>query len=374
MALTPIGARIDAQPLNDNFSYLDQKFKDLFINVKDYGAKGDGVTDDTAAIQAAIDATIAAGAQNVYFPTGSYVASGLTNTELVNFVGDGASFVGGTYNIFIPGMQAKNQRLATGQQTCNFFLSTEGTHKETDAETGAVAMQVVTGSRTDWANGGVEFPRVWGINAIVAKHENFPTSYVVGLEVSMVNDTADHDDVIGILSSFVSHSEGAKSAFESTGHIAGWNYGLVINAVKQTGTGIKFDDSIPATYGGAGDIGMNIGIDFSAVSSFSFGAIMLGNGQSIYTKNSSGTPKQLLKVTNTDDIVIGSDFGGTGGTIIRSVGNTVAIQDKSNQNKILVNADATNPVNIFVGGALKKVEVGGVDSGGVGYRMLRVAN
>lgn len=44
-----------------------------FVNVKDHGAVGNGVTDDTAAIQAAINACSAGGA--VIFPVGTYIVS-----------------------------------------------------------------------------------------------------------------------------------------------------------------------------------------------------------------------------------------------------------------------------------------------------------
>jgi len=67
---------------------INQKLGDI-ISVKDFGAVGDGVTDDTAAIQAAINlALFTAGTPanvnqtglEVYFPRGIYLVSGLTIT------------------------------------------------------------------------------------------------------------------------------------------------------------------------------------------------------------------------------------------------------------------------------------------------------
>jgi hypothetical protein len=49
-----------------------------YVSVKDFGAVGDGVTDDTAAIQAAIDS----GANLLWYPDGTYLVNGL---ELASF-------------------------------------------------------------------------------------------------------------------------------------------------------------------------------------------------------------------------------------------------------------------------------------------------
>lgn len=64
-----------------------------FVNVKTYGAKGDNLTDDTAAIQAAVDAVFAAGGGTVYFPSGTYLVTSIvkvwTAAVTLNLKGEG---------------------------------------------------------------------------------------------------------------------------------------------------------------------------------------------------------------------------------------------------------------------------------------------
>lgn len=71
---------------------VEGKLKDT-ISVKDFGAVGDGSTNDTAAVQAAVNAVGANGA--IYFPPGTYSVTSLTGANNVLFCGNGASFTGG---------------------------------------------------------------------------------------------------------------------------------------------------------------------------------------------------------------------------------------------------------------------------------------
>jgi len=85
----------------------------IVINVKDapYSAKGDGVTDDTAAIQAAVNAAYSQGGGStgsgaeVYFPNGTYIVTSVSIHENIIYQGQskentiiqrpGAPIVGG---------------------------------------------------------------------------------------------------------------------------------------------------------------------------------------------------------------------------------------------------------------------------------------
>ena len=78
---------------------LKQRFADV-VNVRDFGAVGDGVTDDTAAIQAAIDS-----GKNIFIPMGVYLCGRelelKTKGQIITGAGAGAGYRSGNNNTVI---------------------------------------------------------------------------------------------------------------------------------------------------------------------------------------------------------------------------------------------------------------------------------
>ena len=74
--------------------------RDGFIDVRDFGAKGDGKADDTTAIQAAIDEALKRRVQTVLLPAGRYVTSdtlqlGDDGFSTLELTGEGSYAYGG---------------------------------------------------------------------------------------------------------------------------------------------------------------------------------------------------------------------------------------------------------------------------------------
>lgn len=123
---------------------IGEKLGDL-ISVKDYGAKGDGVTNDTAAIQAALTYACA-GARSVYIPEGVYVVA----TTLTACTGIRVSGAGSASSILQP-------TISDGSPVINFPASSGffklqdfailSTINLTTFSTGGISAQNCTGIR-----------------------------------------------------------------------------------------------------------------------------------------------------------------------------------------------------------------------------------
>lgn len=151
-----VGAR------TSNYSVADKLAQ--AVSVQDFGAVGDGVTDDTLAIQKAINE-----ANVVYFPLGkTYVVSNITLTQNVTFLGYGATmlhkinasaggvgmvYILGDYNLTVYGMKfdgnAQNQSAAFA--TYNFIWCSIGSLEMYDCWAGnTVGHCIRTGNIDDF--------------------------------------------------------------------------------------------------------------------------------------------------------------------------------------------------------------------------------
>jgi hypothetical protein len=94
------GILLPVEPPGDMYGatkqYVDNKVAGIF-NVKEFGATGDGTTDDTDAIQDAIDAAAVAGGV-VFFPPGTYLIGNLTGASNIHLRGAGAGATTLLYN------------------------------------------------------------------------------------------------------------------------------------------------------------------------------------------------------------------------------------------------------------------------------------
>ena len=139
------------------------------ITVKTFGAKGDGIADDSSAIQAANDF----GLKAIYFPQGEYAASNLTMS--VDWVMDASAIIKfngttGDVGVTISGNNLKgNVNISGNGGAPSTLVSVTGNHNQID-----VNLKNVTSVLGSGVNGGLA---IYGNkNTIIANGENFVNS------------------------------------------------------------------------------------------------------------------------------------------------------------------------------------------------------
>lgn len=108
---------------SDWLNAVDANVFDYLINVKNYGAVGDGVTDDTAAINAAIAVVNSGGYKTLHFPYGNYKIT----AALTSFSADGICVAGdGIYSTLITSTANADIFSINASASNRYFFSIDG--------------------------------------------------------------------------------------------------------------------------------------------------------------------------------------------------------------------------------------------------------
>lgn len=131
-----------------------------YSNVISYGAKGDGTTDDTIAIQAAIDSTMLNGGR-VYFPDGNYVI-----TKALHLY-SGSVLIGSSQNSTKIIQHSEDNHIEG--RDCNFVT---------------IKDMCFDGLSIKSTNGGVNFDKINNTNIVGINMENIIIQHCTGLSVN----------------------------------------------------------------------------------------------------------------------------------------------------------------------------------------------
>lgn len=268
---------------------VESKLRDL-ISVKDFGAVGDGVIDDT---QAVINAVAAASGKTLLFPVGTYkIVSNISIDETVELVLDnGANFlvgIGVTVSIFGPvvtghypywsgvgsvvsyAFEQTNQRMVIWQQpasplsNADIYLSNIRDKMFqviafSQAPTSTSTVTAGTGLKTWTIQPGLRLADDLGIN--VWAHRDSDGLYMQGTIDSYNNATGQL--TLNVFSNQLGSSTESNwyftvasdtlSVFQYGGATKGASQGLYVQVASSSGPGRPYN-SVIAAYGGSGTI------------------------------------------------------------------------------------------------------------------------
>jgi Ca2+-binding RTX toxin-like protein len=277
------------------------------FNVKDYGAVGNGRTDDTQALQAAIDAAAAAGGGTVFVPTGDYLLS-MQSAGTVLVLKD---------NVVLQGQDPYQTRLALDSTSVTGDI--DGVVRISGTNTAAVNLQLDASSPFSAQVNG------WSVDdGVVVRLDHISVSSATGVgidlraqgsQVTLSNATAMGNDRGGIVAA-----------------------GLVNSAITDTSVDDNGGEGLEVT--GPLELG-----DIVSYSNFGSGIVIRGDDQgaaaSLKASSSFSNGQDGVRVEDSKDAVIervSITDNGEAGLSLRNAQSTQVISNELNGNAQETNA------------------------------------
>jgi hypothetical protein len=228
-------------------------------NVKDFGAIANGVTDDTAAIQAAINAAIAAGGGTVYFPALAYPNYYHVTAPLTFLNATGQN---GTRPIQLTGEKAvDNNGSIIGGNFAGYVLDSG---PDVGGSYNLSVVRNLTIKNPNAAGGGIRMLGV--VTGEIAECTVQAGNIGINLEGSSYNIHVRNTNVLGTAQVGIGIAA-TQSVIEACS-ITGWNVGLTASNVGLVVVGSRFE---------VNNTGLVLGMNSAGTTSTLQGALISGN-------------------------------------------------------------------------------------------------
>lgn len=318
-----------------------------WFNVKDYGAVGDGTTDDTSAVNLAIAALIATGFGVLYFPAGTYLVSSTLTTLSVPclVLGDSRGD---------PSSNAVSQINFSSTSTTLFSVSVAG------VSFSGLAMNQTGGTATAGSC-------ITTTGGTLAAFTNLSVrSFYLGIDIENSNIWTMQDCYIATV------SIGLKVRNTSAPDTGDWSV-VNTNFAPTTGTAIRVESSgggrVANVKVNGGASGSGHGIDYAIGAGVSTSVLLITNcsienigGDGIRVVTSSTGAYSLIAISN---VQFGL-YSNTSGSCIRLTANTLGEVTDVVLDNILARSTGGNANPAIVLTKIDKIRIGAVINDGFG--------
>lgn len=248
--------------------------------------------------------------------------------------------------------------------------------------------------------------RLWGLNITALQDGTGTDGPVRAAEFEVATILSENPDPfafagnprkngIEIVHHAASSKRGTAAIFAWSGNLTNsWSRGVALSRIRDVGidfglwdtdapgesfrTAAIYDRSGSASVlkvdGSHGSI-----IDLSNLADALFVKMKATSGQTLSFKNGADHPGNLrIDVGETacqQSLLMFADRGVDKWSLFKNINNDFGVFRYTDGISVLyLNASPTDPLSIYVGGALRQVTIGNADSGGAGYRVLKVLN